>query len=634
MGGFCGYLAISDSSIPQREALREMDKAMAHWGTVLGSWQEGPIALEARWSHASSVRGDSLPLIASDLILAGNIRLDGRAALLAALGMDRRTAADVSDHRLVAESWRKWGPSCSEHLYGDWVCAVWDRRRRTLWIGRDAAGNSGLYYYSDGYRMIFATDLNAILAHPAVARIPNPALIIDLQLPPHMTPDRGTATPYQDVFRLPGGHELRCDGRGLRLHNWWQPESLGETPWGDGDCHEAFRELYNECVGDRLHHNDGHTGVMLSAGLDSGSVAALAAPQLVSHGQRLKAYTAIPKFSPDGASVNRCGDEGALARITAEHIGNIDHFSVQSEDTSIIESIRRMIAIHGRPIHAIGNYFWIHDILRKAHEHNVKVMLTGQGGNATVSWSGTGNLWPDVRNGRLHTLSLALLGSNPWTVLKRQIIRPVITSWRDFFRYGNDVQRILESHSAVRPQLLREIDLPKQGDRSTGRSHPRDSSSEAFLISRFRLGRLAASMGSNWMEIGAVHGLDIRDPTLDRRLIEFCWRVPDRIFWARGAQRGLIRRGMSDHLPEAVLFSARKGLQAADIGHRILGERNYFQSSMDALSRHPLARTWLDLPKMRCVLNELGQGVTPRSTERAVSILLRGLSVGFLLETF
>ena len=136
------------------------------------------------------------------------------------------------------------------------------------------------------------------------------------------------------------------------------------------------------------------------------------------------------------------------------------------------------------------------------------------------------------------------------------------------------------------------------------------------------------------MEDGAAHHLDVRDPTRDRRLIELCWRVPDRVFWAHGMQRGLVVKGMAGCLPDAVLLSRRRGLQAADVGHRVLAERDAVKATLERVAAHPLAREWLDIPRMRSVLDELGRGVTPETTERTASILLRGLSVGLFLTRF
>jgi asparagine synthase (glutamine-hydrolysing) len=136
------------------------------------------------------------------------------------------------------------------------------------------------------------------------------------------------------------------------------------------------------------------------------------------------------------------------------------------------------------------------------------------------------------------------------------------------------------------------------------------------------------------MNSGAAHGLEVRDPTRDRRVIEFCWRVPDRIFWAHGIRRGLIRKGMADVLPASLLTSRARGRQAADIGYRVLADREAIEALLERVERHDLANAWLDIPKMRAVLMALESGVTPHTSLQAGAILLRGLGVGLFLTRF
>lgn len=146
-----------------------------------------------------------------------------------------------------------------------------------------------------------------------------------------------------------------------------------------------------------------------------------------------------------------------------------------------------------------------------------------------------------------------------------------------------------------------------------------------------RLGRMAsASLGSLWMELGLAHGMDVRDPTRDRRVVECCWRLPDRMF--RG--RGLIRQSFRGRLPDAVLDSPQRGLQAADLGHRILKEHAEIRSLLERLSRHSLVRTWLDVDLLHRVLDELSDGVTPERTRMALVILVRGLDAGLFFCRF
>jgi asparagine synthase (glutamine-hydrolysing) len=91
---------------------------------------------------------------------------------------------------------------------------------------------------------------------------------------------------------------------------------------------------------------------------------------------------------------------------------------------------------------------------------------------------------------------------------------------------------------------------------------------------------------------------------------------------------------MAGRLPDAVLRSRHKGLQAADIGYRVLADRGAVTAALDRIHEHPVARAWLDVPRMRSVLDALDRGVTPESTHSTGAILLRGMSVGLFLTRF
>jgi len=636
MSVFFGELSYSGDLLPRMDNLSLMSRAIAHWGPdSQGCWAEGRLMLGARDRQRSAHRRHpALPLIAPDLILVGHVRLDDREQLCRTLGVPD----NLADSEIFAWAWRRWGSDCAERVLGDWVCAVWDRQARGLWIGRDAAGNTGLYYWHDSRRLIFATALKALLAHPAVPRHPD-AYAIARQLTRVMDPGEDAATVYQDIRRLPGGHALRCDGRGVQAYRWWQPEQLPALTWTrEADYFDAFRDVYAAAVRDRLRRDEGPVALMLSAGLDSSSVAALAAPLLATAGGPLLAYVAVPRFQPLGAPAGWVGDEGPVARAVAEHIGNIVCHRVASDDMGIARSIERMLEIHDLPGHAVGNQFWIQDILQRCRTAGVHVVLTGQGGNGTVSWTGTGNLRQELAALGAQAALLDLLrgGRGQFSALiKSQALKPLLAPLYRQVRRRRREQRPTWEYAAIHPALVAESDLAARlraaGDDPAG---PGWSSHDPH-VARFRLGQLgSAALGALWMDAGAAYGLEVRDPTRDRRVIEFCWRVPHRIFWAHGIQRGLIRKGMADVLPASLLTARVKGRQSADIGYRVLADREAITDALDRVERHALANAWLDVPKMRAVLVALGTSVTPHTSLQAVATLLRGLGVGLFLTRF
>lgn len=640
MSGFYGELALRGARGPAA-GFGAMDAAMANWGPdAAAHWQEGPLTVGARLLQvASDDVADTMPLVDDDLVVLGHFRIDNRQAVGRSLGLSPSDVEALPDAQLLARAWRRWRQGTVEHLAGDWVCAVWDRQRQSLWLGRDAAGSTGLYYWHDAARLVFSTSLRALLAHPAGPRELNTYRIAQ-QLAFVSDPSQAHQTPYVGVRRLPGGHALRCDSGTVEKYCWWSPESLDELDWRrDGDYHDAFRELYTSVVTEQLARTAGPVAVMLSSGLDSGSIAALAAPVLAAGGRRLLAFTAVPHFAPDAAAGARYGDEGKLAREVAEFIGNIEFNAVASEQATMVGSIEAVLDATAEPIGGPSNAHWIMEILRRARACGVGLMLTGRGGNATVSWPGTGNLMPTLRRGEWRSVIAAFRRSEigTWPTLKRQVLRPALTAAQECLeRLALSKGAESQSDSVLNPRLAAEIDFYARaikGRREFFAANRRGAYDPG--AAHFRLGRREAStQGEIWMALGAAHQLEIRDPTVDRRLIEFCWRVPDRIFWASGRQRGLIRVGMSGFLPASVLRSTRRGLQGADVGHRILAERDLVAAALGRLEAHSLAREYLDLPKMRSVLQALDRGVNPTTTQLANGILLRGLSVGLFLTRF
>lgn len=135
-----------------------------------------------------------------------------------------------------------------------------------------------------------------------------------------------------------------------------------------------------------------------------------------------------------------------------------------------------------------------------------------------------------------------------------------------------------------------------------------------------------------WSELGAMHGISFRDPTANLSLAEFLLRVPDCQFRRDGQSSFLMRRAFQGRMPATVLSGRRKGLQAADVGHRILRERRAIEQSLDSFEPVPMAVELLDMRLLRSCLVELAAKVDPGTTARASQILLRGLGVGLFLR--
>jgi asparagine synthase (glutamine-hydrolysing) len=624
-----------DGAPVEPETLRRMREAMAYYGPDGGGeWREGHVGLgQLLLCVTPEDRFESQPLTADGISLVAAARLDNRDDLLREFGIPPAEFLTTADSSLVLEAYRKWGEDCPDHLNGDWQFAAWNGRQRTLFMARDHHGNTGLYYYQNSRFIAFASSLKALLALPEAPRRPDMLKMAQVLA---SWPGEGWRTAYEEMRRLPPAHTMRATANGTDIKRYWFPENLPTVRLSkDEEYVERFLEIYGEAVRVRLRC-EGPVGVSLSGGLDSGSVTALAAPLLAAEGKTLTAITSVPAHEASGAASLRLGDEWPLAAATAKMAGdNIAHLPLMSEGASVLAAMERKIELQDGPGHAAGNSYWIMDLLGMARSHGIRTMLTGQCGNATVSCDGSGMAVHYLLKGEFSAgvRALCRMESSPWQTLKRQILRPMLLPGLSRYRHhlkgkGNPWQ----DYSAIAPGFARAIQLG-----TLMRDNGHDPAFTMPSSPRQQLAILmpgSSTLGANWHESGAGFGMEVRDPTIDRRVIEFCLRTPDDQFRRKGEGRWLILRAMAGRMPDEVLYCRQKGLQAADLGHRVVRERNAIRGALDHAGQSETARSCLDLDRMGMVLSALEQTVDATTTQQCSIILLRGLGVGLFLARF
>jgi asparagine synthase (glutamine-hydrolysing) len=261
------------------------------------------------------------------------------------------------------------------------------------------------------------------------------------------------------------------------------------------------------------------------------------------------------------------------------------------------------------------------------------VLLTGAMGNATVSWTGNGSALLALLQGHPATaLRLFLQGEpNPWLTLKRQVLKPLLLpGMQAYRRFRTPPCNSWSEYSALNLHAAKELDLDGRmraaGHDPTFTFSPLEDTHPLFFQPD---GGIGAGIGA---EMAARYSLSYLDPTANLSLVEFLLRVPDDQFRRKGQDSYLIRQAFRNRMPEPVLNVERKGLQAADVGHRILRELPAFQQCLNSLDALPEARDILDMPLLHRCLDDLVAKVDPDTTAKATMILLRGLGVGLFLR--
>ncbi len=206
--------------------------------------------------------------------IAADARLDARADLIAGLQRAKRVVRpEAPDSELILHAYAAWGTPCVERLLGDFAFAIWDARNRQLFCARDHFGIKPFYYAEQRELFIFSNTLNCVRLHPQVPVDLNEAAIGDFLLF-GANCDNG-ATSFREIQRLPPAHTLTISPEGVKIRRYWTPPTDGRIRYAKPEEYmENFQALLEAAVEDRLRAD--RVGLLLSGGLDSSSVAAVA----------------------------------------------------------------------------------------------------------------------------------------------------------------------------------------------------------------------------------------------------------------------------------------------------------------------------------------------------------------------
>jgi asparagine synthase (glutamine-hydrolysing) len=623
MSGIFGVIHLDGSPVPEEE-LSAMRAAMQEWGPDRsGVWQQGSAGLGSQVLYDTpEAMLERLPLQSQQgFVLTAEARLDNRGELCGDLRISAAEARGLADGHLIQRAYEKWGEDAPPRLIGDWSFAAWHPREGRLFLARDHYGNTALYYFQDERRFAFASSRKALFALGVPRRL-NEFFLACVLI--SWTAHHGEQTIELDLRRLAPAHTLRLAGARQQVRQYWRLEDTPVLRLGEKQEYiERFLSIYDRAVRDRLRSST-EVGVTLSGGLDSGSVTALAARALSAQKKRLTGYTSVPasdvSHTVDG---DRFGDELPFARASASFAGNVDLIEIRSSGLTPIQGIRRGLEIHAEPGHAAANLFWITALLDRAHRDGVRTLLSGQGGNATVSWTGMDRL----------RILRQFARAGRWGRVLQQLTYPYIPA-----AVLREMRHLLHgdtldwSHTAIHPDFARRIGLAHQYIEGTGSTtNPEDW--QTGLQERYAILKPGQSfLGSIWAENSAAHGLDVRDPTVDKRVMEFTLSIPDREFSGPdGFDRWIIRAAMKDIMPDGIRLNRRRGRQAADLGQRLVDSSEEVDEALQELDASPMAREHLSLVRMQEVWRSLRQRATSQNTHQAVTILARGIMAGLYL---
>jgi asparagine synthase (glutamine-hydrolysing) len=375
MCGICGKIDLTGKAVPQA-LLRSMTESFAYRGPDdEGFFFEGPVGLgHRRLSIIDLSPSGRQPMSNEDqtLWLVFNGEIYDFAETRKELVSRGHTLKSHTDTETVLHLYEEEGVACLKHLNGMFGFALWDARLQRLWLARDRLGKKPLVYYWDGKRLLFASEIKAILRDPEVPReIDFEAL--DLYLTLNYIP--ATWTIFKNIRKLLPGHYLLLEKGKLSIQSYWDiPVNGGEPevpspsdPVQWNQCKERLRALLDASVRRRLIA-DVPLGAFLSGGIDSSIMVAL----MARHSSRpVKTFSIGYKDLPSF-------DETRYAREVAT-FNRTEHYEFKLGYKDILDAFPKVLDNLDEPFadsSAVPTY-----IVSRETKRHVTVALSGDGGD-------------------------------------------------------------------------------------------------------------------------------------------------------------------------------------------------------------------------------------------------------------
>jgi asparagine synthase (glutamine-hydrolysing) len=451
-----------------------------------------------------------------------------------------------------------------------------------------------------------------------------------------LIPEDGSETFFRGIEKVRAGEIVEVTGDGLKAKLWWRPSPEPLRLNGTAEYAEALREHFDRAVAVRLRGAETAVAAHLSGGLDSSAVAATAARLMAPTGGTVSAFTSVPREGYDAGGVkNAFADEGPHAAEVAAMYPNMDHVLVRNGGSPFAD-LDRMFFVYERPFLNLCNGVWMHRIMDVARQRGHRVLLSGARGNMSFSYDGMPLLAQLLSSGRLlrlmrESLGLVRNGTRVGTVAA-QTFGPFmpVPLWQAIGRLRGKASRLTD-YSAISQEAAQAFRIAERGaERGVDFSYrPRGDPLETRLWSLRRVDAGNYNKGSL-----AGWGVDVRDPTADRRLIEFCIAVPPDQYLRHGIRRALARTAFADRLPARIVDERLKGYQAADWHEGLVGARDELGRELGRIEACGEAGATVDHAAMRGLAETLPEGGwhQPATTQRYRIALLRGVSAGHFIR--
>jgi asparagine synthase (glutamine-hydrolysing) len=564
MCGIAGIISVNNLLVNNDRILNMMD-SIAHRGPDgEGYWMngEGTVGLGHRRLAIIDLTKDAaqpmhlLPDVspsASDLALRYTITYNGEiynyVEIKSTLQKKGYRFISQSDTEVVLAAYDYWKKDCLQHFDGMFSFAIWDQEEKMLFAARDRFGEKPFYYYEDKEQFVFASEMKAIWAAGIKKKTDEKMLLNYLTLGYVQNAIDKEQTFFENIYSIPPAHYLQINLSNLKsqIHSYWGIDKEITVEISAADATEKFTELFTKSIRRRLR-SDVSLGTCLSGGLDSSSIVAVI-NQFQKNNHRLQTFSAVfPGFEKD---------ESPYIKTIAKKF-RLQNFQTTPSAEGLIKDFETLCYHQEEPFGSSSIYTQF-KVFELARQHDVKVLLDGQGADETLAGY----------SHYIHWYLQQLLNRNKFSTLIKE--KKLFHQKEIPFKWGvkNYLAAFLPTHTSIQmerneykktvhhedinPDLITSL----RGREWEGIHKPIVTKlNDILFFNTHTLGleELLRFADRNSM----AHGREVRLPFLNHELVEFIFSLPAHFKMQDGWTKWILRNAMRKKLPNEIIWRTNK----------------------------------------------------------------------------
>ncbi len=528
----------------------------------------------------------------SSLVLIGDIRLDNKAQLIKKLQLS--SSADKTDGQLILNAYRKWETNCVEHLLGDFAFVIWDANKQQLHCFADHFATVPLYYYYNGQKFIFASDIQQIVAVDGVPNQINDNKLSTLVIDAAKELFR-TETWFKDIYPVPAATVITVSKDGIRNQRYWKP-AVGNTLYFKNEMafREAFQDIFFSSVKERLNSHYPVTA-LLSGGLDSSAVVAVAAKILEKENKTLDVFSSV---LPEG---DKSGIEDERYYIDLfKKFPNINIHYIDETNTGFLDNLDKLNTSHtAAPL--TSRHYLYDAFAKRATTLGSRTILDGAYGELGPTFHGHGIYAEQLKKFNWLWLMDEL-------ITRKKITKETITHNLRYhtlkpFVPDEIIYKVRGESELLKPNKFNFINSNLATELVEQLKHRKEYLPRRFTTPSYDHKRNQIKVIKTIQHKGNPReSFDLgeyRYPFKDIRLIEFALNTPAEYKIKNGYKRYMIRSGLDGILPKEIQWRNDKKPFSPDYYRKYNKQIEIGKAFLNAISENDPIRNVVDVEKLK-----------------------------------